>query len=53
MLLHYGTAQTLVAIVFVVIALVLVFVFAAVAANSQSELQFESVQRVAYWIRKR
>lgn len=51
--LHYGTAQTLVMVIFVVIASALAFVFAAVAANSRPEIQFEGVQRVAYWIRKR
>jgi len=51
--LHYGTAQTLVAVVFLVIALALAVVFAAVAAHAGDEVQFARVQAVGYWIRKR
>ena len=51
--LHYGVAQTVVAVVFLVVALALAFAFAAVAVNAQPEIPFESVQGPAYWLRRR
>lgn len=50
---HYGTAQTLIAIIFLLIALTLAVVFAAVAAHAGTEVLFARVQAVGYWIRKR
>ena len=51
--LHYGTAQILVAIIFLLIALALAVVFASVAANAGAGVPFERVQAVGYWIRRR
>jgi cytochrome c oxidase subunit 2 len=51
--LHYGTAQILVAIIFLLIALVLAVAFVAVAAHSGPEVPFGRVQEIGYWIRKR
>lgn len=51
--LHFGEPQTALAIVFGLLALSLAALFAVVAAQTRSEVPFERVQRVGYWIRRR
>jgi cytochrome c oxidase subunit 2 len=51
--LHYGSAQTLVGIVFLVIVLALAVVFAVIAAHAGEEVSQDRVQAIGYWIRKR
>ena len=51
--LHFGEPQTALAIVFAVLALCLAALFVVVAAQTRSEVPFERVQRVGYWIRRR
>ena len=52
-MLRYGEPQVAVGIAFVVLALLLVALFVTVARQTVSDVPFERVQGVGYWLRKR
>jgi cytochrome c oxidase subunit 2 len=52
-MLHYGEPQVAIGIVFLVLVLLIAAVFAAVARRTVSDVPFERVQAVGYWVRKR
>lgn len=51
--LHFGEPQIALAIVFALLALSLAALFAVIAVQTRSEVPFERVQKVGYWIRRR
>jgi cytochrome c oxidase subunit 2 len=53
MSLHYGHPQIAIGLVFAVLALVLATVFVVIAAQAGSDVGFERVHAVGYWLRKR
>lgn len=53
MSLHYGDPQIAIGVVFAVLALVLAAVFVVIAVQAGSEVGFERVHEVGYWLRKR
>ena len=53
MSLHFGTVQVAVAAVFAALAVVFAAVFVLVAVKSRSDIPYERVQSVGYWLRKR
>ena len=52
-MLRYGEPQVAVGVVFLVLALLIAAVFVTVARQTVSEVPFERVQAVGYWMRKR
>jgi cytochrome c oxidase subunit 2 len=52
-MLRYGEPQVAVGIAFLVIALVLAALFVTVARHTVSDVEYERVQTVGYWLRKR
>lgn len=52
-MLRYGEPQVAIGIVFLLLALVIVAVFVTVALQTVSDVPFERVQGVGYWLRKR
>jgi cytochrome c oxidase subunit 2 len=53
MTLRYGEPQVAIGVVFLVLALLIVAVFVTVARQTVSDVPFERVQSVGYWLRKR
>jgi len=53
MSLHYGDPQIAIGAVFATLALLLAGVFAVIGAQAGSEVSFDRVHRVGYWLRKR
>ena len=53
MSLHYGDPQIAIGVVFAVLALLLATVFVVIAVQAGSEVGFERVHDVGYWLRKR
>jgi cytochrome c oxidase subunit II len=51
--LRYGEPQVAIGLVFVVLALLIVALFVTVARQTVSDVPFERVQAVGYWLRKR
>lgn len=51
--LHYGEPQVAIGIAFLLLALVIAAVFVTVARHTRSDVPFERVQAVGYWLRKR
>ena len=51
--LQFGEPQTALAIVFGLLALSLAALFAVIAAQTRTDVPFERVQKVGYWIRRR
>jgi cytochrome c oxidase subunit II len=51
--LHFGHPQIAIGVVFALLAFVLAAVFVVIAAQAGSELAFERVHQVGYWLRKR
>lgn len=51
--LHYGDPQIAIGAVFAALALLLACVFVAIGVNAGTEVAFERVHRVGYWLRKR
>lgn len=51
--LHYGHPQIAIGIVFAVLASLLGVAFVVIGVQAGSEVAFERVHRVAYWLRKR
>ena len=51
--LHYGEPQVAIGIAFLVLALLIAAVFVTVARHTRSDVPFERVQTVGYWLRKR
>lgn len=52
-MLRYGEPQVAVGIAFLVIALLLAALFVTVARRTVSDVEYERVQTVGYWLRKR
>ena len=52
-MLHYGEPQVAVGIVFLLLALLIAALFVTVALQTVSDVPFERVQGVGYWVRKR
>lgn len=52
-MLRYGEPQVAVGVVFFVLAVIIVAVFVTVALQTVSDVPFERVQSVGYWLRKR
>ena len=52
-MLRYGEPQVVIGIVFFVLALLIALLFATVARHTVSDVPFERVQSVGYWVRKR
>lgn len=53
MSLHYGDPQIAIGVVFAVIAFLLAGAFLVIGVQAGSEVAFERVHEVAYWLRKR
>jgi cytochrome c oxidase subunit 2 len=53
MSLHYGDPQIAIGVAFGVLALLLATAFLVIAAQAGSEVGFERVHEVGYWVRKR
>lgn len=53
MSLHYGEPQTAIGAVFAALALLLAGTFVVIGVEAGSEVAFERVHRVGYWLRKR
>jgi cytochrome c oxidase subunit 2 len=53
MRLHYGDPQIAIGAVFAVLALLLAVAFFVIGVQAGSEVAFERVHRVGYWLRKR
>ena len=53
MSLHFGTVQIAAAAVFAALTVLFAAVFVVVAVKSRSDIPFERVHRVGYWLRKR
>jgi cytochrome c oxidase subunit II len=51
--LHYGDPQIAIGVVFAVLALLLATAFVVIAVQAGSEVGFERVHDVGYWLRKR
>jgi cytochrome c oxidase subunit 2 len=51
--LHYGDPQIAIGVVFAVLALMLATAFVVIAVRAGSEVGFERVHDVGYWLRKR
>lgn len=51
--LHFGTVQIAVAAVFAALTVLFASVFVLVAVKSRSDIPYERVQSVGYWLRKR
>jgi cytochrome c oxidase subunit II len=51
--LHYGDPQIAIGAVFAVLALLLALAFVVIGVQAGSEVGFERVHRVGYWLRKR
>jgi cytochrome c oxidase subunit 2 len=51
--LHFGYPQIAIGVVFALLAFVLAAVFVVIAVQAGSELAFERVHEVGYWLRKR
>jgi cytochrome c oxidase subunit II len=52
-MLRYGEPQVAIGIVFLVLALLIAALFVTVALQTASDVPFERVQSVGYWLRKR
>jgi cytochrome c oxidase subunit 2 len=52
-MLHYGEPQVAIGIVFLVLTLLIGVLFVTVARQTVSDVPFERVQAVGYWLRKR
>ena len=52
-MLRYGEPQLAIGIAFLVLALLIAAVFATIARRTVSDVEFERVQTVGYWLRKR
>lgn len=53
MSLHYGDPQIALGVTFAVIALLLALAFVVIGVQAGSDVSFERVHRVGYWLRKR
>jgi cytochrome c oxidase subunit 2 len=53
MSLHYGDPQIAIGAAFAGLAVVLAAIFVGVALSSRSDIAYERVQRVGYWLRRR
>ena len=53
MTLHYGDPQIAIGVVFAVLALLFATTFVVIAMQAGSQVQFERVHDVGYWLRKR
>jgi cytochrome c oxidase subunit 2 len=51
--LHYGEPQVAVGVAFLVISLLIVALLVTIASQTVSDVPFERVQAVGYWVRKR
>jgi cytochrome c oxidase subunit II len=50
---HYGDPQIAIGVVFAVLALLLAVAFVVIALHAGTEVEFERVHDVGYWLRKR
>lgn len=53
MSLHYGDPQIAIGVVFAVLAFLLAVTFVVIAVQAGSDVRFERVHEVGYWLRKR